>query len=112
MPFFRFHFVEEKRLAEVSGRLTDRIQQAVGCPREHIVLELVHSACVADGVVKTGDSWPFVEVDYFERPREVQHAVARILYEELKNAGYPDSDIHFQYLQPRNYYENGKCLGE
>lgn len=54
---------------------------------------------------------PFVEVDYFPRPREVQERVARVLYESLKDAGYPNSDIHFRYLQPENYYENGEALG-
>ncbi|MDE6452262.1 MAG: DUF1904 domain-containing protein [Odoribacter sp.] len=112
MPFFRFHFVEEARLAEVSRQLTDEIQRAVGCPREHIVLETVHSGIVLEGAVRTGGEWPFVEVVYFERPREIQHEVARILYECLRKVGYPDSDIHFRYLQPCNYYENGKCMEE
>ena len=112
MPFFRFHFVEEARLSGVSRQLTDRIQQVVGCPREHIVLETVHSGIVSDGSVRTCGEWPFVEVDYFERSREIQHEVARILCECLREAGYPDSDIHFRYLDARNYYENGKCMGK
>lgn len=111
MPFLRFHFVEATRLAGISREMTDRIQRAVGCPREHIVLEWISSSVVKDGSVKSG-SWPFVEVDYFERSREVQHEVARIVSECLKTAGYPNSDVHFSYLQPRNYYENGKCMEE
>lgn len=112
MPFFRFHFVETSRLAGVSRLMADRIQQAVGCPREHIVFELIHSGVVEEGTVKAGQTWPFVEVEYFERPREIQHEVARIVYECLKIAGYPDADIHFRYLQTENYYENGECRGE
>lgn len=106
MPFLRFHFVEASRLAGVSGQMTDRIQQAVGCPREHIVLEILHSCIVADAQVKQ-EGWPLVEVDYFERPREVQDVVAKIIYECLLAAGYSDSDVHFRYLAPGNYYENG-----
>ncbi len=37
MPFFRFHFVEESRLASVSRQMAERIREVVGCPREHIV---------------------------------------------------------------------------
>ena len=67
MPFFRFHFVEASRLASVSRQMADRIQQVVGCPREHLVFELIHSSVVEDVSVKSGKEWPFVEVDYFER---------------------------------------------
>lgn len=108
MPFFRFHFVEASRLAGISRQMADKIQQTIGCPREHIVFELIHSSVVEDEAIKNGNGWPFIEVDYFERPREIQDAVAQILYDCLKDAGYPDSDVHFRYLQPENYYEDGK----
>ncbi|MEG0795237.1 MAG: DUF1904 family protein [Odoribacter sp.] len=107
MPFFRFHFVEASRMAGVSRKLANRIQEVVGCPPEHIVLELIHSSVVEDVTIKSGKDWPFVEVDYFERPREIQEAVAKIIYECLVDAGYPNSDVHFRYLTPENYYENG-----
>ena len=110
MPFFYFHFVEASRLAGVSRQMGTRIQQAIGCPREHIVFELIHSSVVEENVVKNGNDWPYIEVDYFERPREVQEEVAKIIYECLKSAGYPNSDIYFRYLTPENYYENGVCL--
>ena len=37
MPFFKFHFVEASRMAGVSRRMADRLQETIGCPREHIV---------------------------------------------------------------------------
>lgn len=106
MPFFRFHFVEETRLAVVSRQMTDRIQEVVGCPREHIVLEVIRSVMVGDEGI-TGGEWPLVEVDYFERPREVQDALAGIISGCLREIGYVNSDVHFRYLCAENYYENG-----
>lgn len=111
MPFFRFHFVEDMRLAKVSKTMLDRIQEVVGCPRDHIVIENIHSVFIEDGDIKNTNNWPFVEVDYFERPRDIQEKLAKVLYEELTTAGYPHSDIHFRYLQPMNYYEDGEPLG-
>jgi hypothetical protein len=110
MPFFRFHFVEKARLAEISEKMTDQLQAAMGCPREHIVLEVIHADVVEHSKGAIMSSWPFVAVEYFERPREVQHKVAAILHDCLTLIGYVDSDIHFFYLQPENYYENGKCM--
>lgn len=109
MPFFRFHFTDPDKLLPVSKEMTDRIQEAVGCPREHIVLEVVASVVLHDGKLQS-DAWPFVEVDYFERPRNVQDQVAQAVAECLKKAGYPESDIHFRYLQKEDYYENGKAF--
>lgn len=108
MPFLRFHFVEAVQLAEVSREMTDRLVKTIGCPRDHIVLEVIHSDYIVDGEIKGGNNWPFVEVDYFERPREIQDAVALIVSESLKEAGYPDCDVYFRYLSAENYYENGK----
>ena len=34
MPFFKFHFVEASRMAGVSRRMADRLQETIGCPRE------------------------------------------------------------------------------
>lgn len=110
MPFFKFHFVEALKLEGISRPMADRIQQVVGCPREHIVFELVHSNVINHTTVKEEKAWPFVEVEYFERPKEVQDALAQVIYEFLKTAGYPDSDVYFRYLQPESYYEDGKCL--
>lgn len=107
MPFFRFHFVEASKLAKVGRKLTDSLQAAIGCPREHIVLELIHSSVVENTAIRDSNGWPFVEVDYFERPGDVRDAVARIVYECLTEAGYANSDIHFRYLQAENYYGNG-----
>lgn len=106
MPFFRFHFIEEARLAVIGRQMASRIQEVVGCPRDHIVLEVIRSVIVGDEGITSGD-WPWVEVDYFERPREVQEAVAKIISECLREIGYVNSDVYFRYLCAENYYENG-----
>ena len=100
MPFFKFHFVEASRMAGVSRRMADRLQETIGCPREHIVFELIHSSVVEDVTIKSGNDWP----------PEVQHEVAKVIYECLMAAGYQNSDVYFRYLTPENYYENGACL--
>lgn len=107
MPFFRFYATDRMKLAEVSERLTDRIQAAIGCPREHIVLEWIHAERVCEGRF-VSDGWPYVEVSWFKRPPEVQEQVARIVSATLREAGYPDSDVYFHILDASDYYENGE----
>lgn len=105
MPFLRFHAVEKEKLAQVSTELTDRIVEVVKCPRENVVLEIIHSDYVTDNRVTL--SWPFIEVSWFPRPVEIQDEVAKIVFDSLKKVGYENSDIHFTHLTARNYYENG-----
>ena len=101
MPFLRFHAIEKEKLARVSERLISEIVNTLGCPRETVVLEVMNSSFV------TGndhlEAYPFVKVEYFERPKEQQDAVAEIIYKCLRDAGYPDSDVCFSFLSPELY---------
>ena len=47
-------------MAEVGSEMTDRLQEAIGCPRDHIVVENVHSSFIDGGEVKATNGWPFV----------------------------------------------------
>ena len=44
---------------------------------------------------------------FYERPKEVQEAVAGIVSGCLREIGYANSDVYFRYLCAENYYENG-----
>ena len=108
MPFLRFHAIEKDKLARVGERLISEIVGTLGCPRETVVLEVMNSSFVS------GDdhlqAYPFVKVEYFRRPVEQQDALAKIIYECLKEAGYPDSDVYFSFLEKEHYYENGETI--
>lgn len=109
MPFLRFHSTDAGKLSEISRKMTDLIQETLQCPREHIVLEVIHSEIVCDGAINCGD-WPFVEISYFQRSRDLHDKVAQIVSSCLQEIGYTDSDVYFLYLDPRNYYENGRSM--
>lgn len=107
MPFLRFYATDRMRLMEISRKMTDKIQEVLECPREHIVLELMPAERICDGRC-VENNWPYVEVSWFQRPPEVQQQVARIISACLAEAGYADSDVYFQEMDNRNYYVNGK----
>ena len=52
----------------------------------------------------------FVKVEYFKRPLEQQNVVAKIIFECLKEIGYPESDVYFSFLEKDCYYENGEVI--
>ena len=108
MPFLRFHAVEKSRLDLVGERLISEIVRTLGCPRETVVLEVVNSSFVT--VENQSSAYPFVKVEYFKRSLEQQNMVAKIIFECLKEIGYPESDAYFSFLEKDCYYENGEVI--
>lgn len=108
MPFLRFHAVEKSRLDLVGERLTSEIVRTLGCPRETVVIETIDSSFISGH--EQFQAYPFVKVEYFKRPLEQQNAVAKIIFECLKEIGYPESDVYFSFLEKDCYYENGEVI--
>ncbi len=108
MPFLRFHAVEKSRLDLVGERLISEIVRTLGCPRETVVLEVIDSSFVSGN--DQLQAYPFVKVEYFKRPLEQQNTLARIIFECLKEVGYPESDVYFSFLEKDCYYENGEII--
>ena len=106
MPFLRFHAVEKSRLDLVGERLISEIVRTLGCPRETVVIETIDSSFISGH--EQFQAYPFVE--YFKRPLEQQNAVAKIIFECLKEIGYPESDVYFSFLEKDCYYENGEVI--
>ena len=108
MPFLRFHAVEKSRLDLVGERLISEIVRTLGCPRETVVLEVMNSSFISGE--NPSPAYPFVKVEYFKRPLEQQNVVAKIIFECLKEIGYPESDVYFSFLEMDCYYENGEVI--
>ena len=108
MPFLRFHAVEKSRLDLVGERLISESVRNLGCPRETVVIETIDSSFISGH--EQFQAYPFVKVEYFKRPLEQQNAVAKIIFECLKEIGYPESDVYFSFLEKDCYYENGEVI--
>ena len=108
MPFLRFHAVEKSRLDLVGERLISEIVRTLGCPRETVVLEVVNSSFVTGE--NQSSAYPFVKVEYFKRSLEQQNMVAKIIFECLKEIGYPESDAYFSFLEKNYYYKNREVI--
>ena len=93
----------------VGERLISEIVRTLGCPRETVVIEAIDSLLFLD-TSNSSPAYPFVKVEYFKRPLEQQNAVAKIIFECLKEIGYPESDVYFSFLEKDCYYENGEVI--
>ncbi len=105
MPHLRIRNVSEELLVARSRILADRLQEAIGCERSWITLDLERSARIQDGAIARGN--PIVEIAWFHRPEEIRARVSAILSEELKGDAEYVTAI-FTELSPELYYEDGK----
>ena len=93
MPFLRFHAVEKSRLDLVGERLISEIVRTLGCPRETVVIEAIDSSFISGH--EQFQAYPFV---------------GKIIFECLKEIGFPESVVYFSFLEKDCYYENGEVI--
>lgn len=106
MPHIRFRAIDSKDVQKLSASLTPALAKSMGTSEDNFTFELLHTDFFALG--KKITSYPFVEVFWFERPKEVQDLSARIITEQIKAlCKAEDVVVIFQILQKSSYYENG-----
>lgn len=108
MPRLRFCAIPLEQVMAISKPLTEDLAQAIGCAREHFVLEHVSSTFVWDGDETQG--FPYVDMHCFDRGEAAFDKMAEIITRHLKAAGCPSVDVVFRLLERRRYYENGTHL--
>lgn len=105
MPRLKITGLEVEKVKKVSKGMIDDLQQIIDCPRDYFILECINSSFVMDGeVVQT---YPFIEVAWFDRGQDVQDKAAKAITKHLHEAGCPNVDVIFTVLEEKKYYENG-----
>lgn len=106
MPTFRFHGTEPEKLFLVNKALHTELSTLYNVPSDHITIEIIHSLFLfLDSVT---ENYPLVEVIAFKRNTELEDQVAKCVHKYLAQAGYTESELYFNYVEPRNYYGNGE----
>lgn len=111
VPHLIIRGVDPDRLASVSEALVGELAVIFDCPPDHILLECMHTTAVFAG--KRVDSYPFVEVAWFERGMAARDAAAACIDRHMRGAlGLEEMEIAFRVYTPDAYYSNGQRLGE
>lgn len=111
MPHLFIRGVDPDSLASVSEPLIGELAAIFDCPPDHILLECLHTTAVFAG--KRVASYPFVEVNWFERGTETRDAAAACIDRHMRTAlGIEEMEIAFRVYSPDAYYANGHRLGE
>ena len=107
MPHIRFRSVKAEYVQELSELLCKGLAEAMFTSMDNFTFEAVTTQFFCAG--QKTESYPFVEVLWFERTPEIQDHAARLITEQVKKiGGYEDVIVIFQSLNKAAYYENGE----
>ncbi|MGZ3772018.1 MAG: DUF1904 domain-containing protein [Bdellovibrio sp.] len=106
MPHVRFRAISADVMPELSRTLPTKLSVAINTPVDNFTMELIPTTFYANGFVD--NSYPFVEVLWFQRSQEIQDECAKIITEEIKKlTSCEDVVVIFKALEKNAYYENG-----
>lgn len=96
--------VEHMRL--ISKALVEDLAVDCECGTDNFMIECIHTTSVFDGNIV--DSYPFIEVAWFERGQDARDRVAQTLTAHVHSLGIPELEIAFIAYREDSYYINGE----
>lgn len=107
MPHLRIRGLKIETLNKISTGLFDGLTAIIECDRSWFTLEHIETTFIHDGVLVSG--YPFVEILWFDRGKEVKDKVSKFVTSLLEKEGnYQAITIIFTNLKGEDYYENGE----
>ena len=105
MPQIRMKGMKIDDVKIISKILPEELAKILGCPKDHFTIEYIPITYFMEGVVV--ESYPFIEVAWFDRGQKVQDKVAKFITETIVGQGYDLVEVAFISLDRTSYYENG-----
>ena len=109
MPHIRLKCISEKNVQALSETLPKKLAQSMQTTEDNFSFEILPNKFFEAG--KPIESYPFVEVHWFERTQEVKSQSAKIITDEVRSLTQAQ-DIVVVYIpiEKNNYFENGKSF--
>lgn len=105
MPQLTIRGVAADRVIAISEALVRQLADVCGCGTDHFTLDCLHTVSAMDG--KQVDTYPFVEVAWFERGSQTRDRVAETITKHFAAAGVQEMEIAFKVYSRDGYYING-----
>ncbi|WP_160723577.1 DUF1904 family protein [Bacillus sp. USDA818B3_A] len=108
MPQLIFKGITVEQVKTISTSLVEELADLCECETDNFSLEIIHSTFVfnKDEV----QSFPFIEVKWFDRGQEIQDQFAAIITKHLHSIDIPELEVAFSVFLESAYYYNGKSF--
>ncbi|WP_306220638.1 DUF1904 family protein [Cohnella sp. WQ 127256] len=108
MPHLLIRGVSPEQIRIISKPLVADLAVLCQCPPDHILLECLHTTACFDG--EAVPSYPFVEVNWFERGQSVRDQAAACIDKHIRSLGIVELEVAFRIYEAESYYANGVSL--
>ncbi|UJF34671.1 DUF1904 family protein [Paenibacillus hexagrammi] len=106
MPRITIRGLTVEQICEMSEPLTRKLADICQCGEDNFTYECVNFISIFEG--KVTDSYPFIEVAWFERGTEVRNQFAQAVTESVRTFGYEEIEVAFTTYTQESYYINGQ----
>ncbi|MCZ8517205.1 DUF1904 family protein [Paenibacillus filicis] len=105
MPQLTIRGIAPERVIAISEALVRQLADVCGCGTDNFTFDCLQTVSAMDG--KRVDTYPFVEVAWFERGMQTRDRFAETITKHLLAAGVPEVEIAFKVYSEEGYYING-----
>lgn len=105
MPQLTIRGILPERVLEISTALVQELADLCGCGTDNFTLDCLQTVSVVDGT--RVDTYPFVEVAWFERGPQTRDRFAEAITRHLLSAGVTEVEIAFKVYKEDGYYISG-----
>ncbi|QJD84421.1 DUF1904 family protein [Cohnella herbarum] len=105
MPHLLIRGVSPEQIRSISKPLVAELASHCQCPPDHILLECLHTTACYDGEIVP--SYPFVEINWFERGQSVRDQAAECIDRHVRSLGIAEVEVAFRTYEANSYYANG-----
>ncbi|MFC3341809.1 DUF1904 family protein [Paenibacillus abyssi] len=105
MPQLTVRGIEANTMMAISRPLIEELAAVCECGTDNFTVDCLSVTSVFDG--ERADTYPFIEVAWFERGREVRDRLAEAVTRHIRLAGIAEVEIAFKVYREDAYYING-----
>ncbi len=106
MPHIIVRGIKAEQMCEISTALVDELAAICDCGTDNFMIECLQTTSVFAG--KIVETYPFIEVAWFERGLETRDLFAKALAKHVLSLGVKEVEIAFKTYREDSYYVNGE----
>ncbi|MCR8642698.1 DUF1904 domain-containing protein [Paenibacillus sp. N1-5-1-14] len=110
MPQLIVRGVTPEQMCTISTPLVKELAELCECDNDNFMIECIHTTSVFGGNVV--ETYPFIEVAWFERGKEVRDKFADIVTKHVRSLDIPEVEVAFTVFQENSYYINGESCSD
>lgn len=106
MPQLIVRGITAEQMCKISTSLVEELATICECGTNNFVIDCLLTTSVFNGSIV--DTYPFIEVAWFERGLLIRDRFAQAIAEHVKALGIPEVEIAFKTYREDSYYLNGE----